>query len=264
MAAAADILPEAAKAASPPPAFEALRIGSYNIHRCKGTDGQRDVARVAEVIKEMGCDTVGLQEVDSSPGPHSESGQLEYLAEATGMQAIAGATILRHDRAYGNALLTTRKILDVRQHDLSFLRFEPRGALEVDLDVAGTCMRVFVMHLGLLPIERRYQMRKVLAILRAMPLDQPVVVVGDINEWLPLSRPLRWLHGLLGTPPWQRTFPVYAPMFALDRVWVRPRGSLLQFSVHRSPLSRYASDHFPVKAVVAPEAVALRERRGAR
>jgi endonuclease/exonuclease/phosphatase family metal-dependent hydrolase len=103
----------------------------------------------------------------------------------------------------------------------------------------------------------------VLKILRAMPKDQPVVVVGDINEWLPLSRPLRWLHGLMGKPPWQRTFPVYAPMFALDRVWVRPRGSLLQFNVHRSKLSRYASDHFPVKAVVTPEAVPLREVRSA-
>ncbi len=263
MAAVADILPEPAEAAPPPPEFEPLHVGSYNIHRCVGSDHRCDVKRVAEVIKEMGCDTIGLQEVDSRPGTRSDSRQLEFLAQATGMQAVAGSTILKHDRAYGNALLTRRKILDVRQHDLSFRRFEPRGALEVDLDVAGTCMRVFVMHLGLLPAERRFQMRKVLEILRAMPMDQPVVVVGDINEWLPLGRPLRWLHGLLGTPPWQRTFPVYAPMFALDRVWVRPRGSLLQFSVHRSKLSRYASDHFPVKAVVAPEAVALRERRSA-
>lgn len=263
MAAVADILPEPAAAAGLPPEFEPLHVGSYNIHRCVGTDGERDVHRIAEVIKEMGCDTIGLQEVDSSPGAHSASHQLEYLAEATGMQAIAAATIIKHDRAYGNALLTRRKILDVRRHDLSFLRFEPRGALEVDLDVSGTCVRVFVMHLGLLPIERRYQMRKVLKILRAMPMDQPIVVLGDVNEWLPLSRPLRWLHGLMGKPPWQRTFPVYAPMFALDRVWVRPRGSLLQFQVHRSNLSRYASDHFPVKAVVTPEAVALRDVRSA-
>jgi endonuclease/exonuclease/phosphatase family metal-dependent hydrolase len=218
---------------------------------------------VADVIREMGCDTVGLQEVDSRPGTRSDSRQLEFLATATGMQAVAGATIIRHDRDYGNALLTTRKILDVKRHDLSFRRFEPRGALEVDLEVAGTCMRIFVMHLGLLPSERRYQVRKVLHILRAMPMDQPVVVLGDINEWLPLGRPLRWLHGLLGTPPRHRTFPVYAPMFALDRVWVRPRGSLLQFTVHRSRLSRHASDHYPVKAVVAPEAVPLRELRHA-
>jgi endonuclease/exonuclease/phosphatase family metal-dependent hydrolase len=261
MAVAADILPDARVEPAPAPAdFEPLRIGSYNIHRCVGTDRQRNVSRVADVIREMGCDTVGLQEVDSRPGLRSDSMQLEYLATATGMQAVAGSTIIKHDRDYGNALLTRRKILDVRRHDLSYRRYEPRGALEVDIDVAGTCVRVFVLHLGLLPIERRFQMRKVLELLRAMPRDQLVVVLGDVNEWLPIGRPLRWLHSLLGTPPWQRTFPVYAPMFALDRVWVRPRGSLLQFSVHRSKLSRRASDHFPVKAVVAPEAVSLRDR----
>lgn len=243
-----------------PAAHEPLRIASYNIHRCVGTGGHCDVRRVANVIRELECDTVGLQEVDSRPGPHSDSRQLEFLAHATGMQAVPGATIIRHDRSYGNALLTSRKILDVRRHDLSFRRFEPRGALEVDLEVAGNCLRVFVMHLGLLPFERRFQMRIVLKLLRQMPLDQPIVVLGDINEWLPISRPLRWLHGLLGTPPRLRTFPVWAPMFALDRVWVRPRGSLLDLRVHRSALSRHASDHFPVRAVVAPEAVPLRER----
>jgi endonuclease/exonuclease/phosphatase family metal-dependent hydrolase len=247
--------------AAPAPAeFEPLRIASYNVHRCVGTDGRRDMQRVAHVIRELNCDTIGLQEVDSSAGPGRPSQQLEYLAAATGMQYVAGTTLVRHDRAYGNGLLTRRKILAVRQHDLSLWRFEPRGALEVDLDVAGTCLRVFVMHLGLLPYERRFQMRRVLRILRAMPLDQPIVVLGDINEWLPISRPLRWLHGLLGKPPRQRSFPVWAPMFALDRVWVRPRGSLLKFDVHRSALSRHASDHYPVKAVVTPEAVPLRER----
>ena len=247
-------------AAPAPEEFEPLRIASYNVHRCVGTDGRRDMQRVAHVIRELNCDTVGLQEVDSCAGPGRPSQQLEYLAEATGMQYVAGTTLVRHDRAYGNGLLTRRKILAVRHHDLSLWRFEPRGALEVDLDVAGTCMRVFVMHLGLLPYERRFQMRRVLRILRAMPLDQPIVVLGDINEWLPLSRPLRWLHGLLGKPPHQRSFPVWGPMFALDRVWVRPRGSLLKFEVHRSALARHASDHFPVTAVVTPEAVALRER----
>jgi endonuclease/exonuclease/phosphatase family metal-dependent hydrolase len=260
MATAPDRSIDEASGAPAPLEYEPLRIASYNIHRCKGTDGCRDVKRVAQVILELGCDTIGLQEVDSHGGPGTDSRQLEYLAEATGMEAVAGTTMIRHDRNYGNALLTRRKILAVRRHDLSFRRFEPRGALEVDLDVSGAMIRVFVMHLGLLPYERRFQMRKVLALLREMPLDQPVVVLGDVNEWLPISRPLRWLHGLMGKPPRLRTFPVWAPMFALDRVWVRPVGSLLDFSVHRTALSRCASDHFPVKAVVAPEAVRLRER----
>jgi endonuclease/exonuclease/phosphatase family metal-dependent hydrolase len=95
--------------------------------------------------------------------------------------------------------------------------------------------------------------KKLLTVLRAIPPEQPVVVLGDINEWLPIGRPLRWLHGLLGKPPWQRSFPVWAPMFALDRVWTRPLGALLSFNVHRSPAARRASDHYPVKAIVAPD-----------
>jgi endonuclease/exonuclease/phosphatase family metal-dependent hydrolase len=239
---------------------DVLHIASYNIHRCVGTDLRCDVDRVARVIRELDCDTIGLQEVDSRPSERSDSMQLEYLASATGMQAVPGTTLIRHDGEYGNALLTRRRILDVKRHDLSYGRYEPRGALEVDLEVHGKPMRVFVMHLGLLPSERRFQMRLVLEQLRRIPSDESVVVLGDINEWLPLGRPLRWLNSLLGKPPWQRTFPVWAPMFALDRVWVRPVGSMLDFSVHRSALSRRASDHFPVTARVLPAAVPLRER----
>jgi len=238
-----------------------LHIASYNIHRCVGVDRRCDVERVAQVIRELACDTIGLQEVDSRPSERSDSMQLDFLAQATGMQAVAGATIVRHEGQYGNALLTRRKILGVYRHDLSFPRCEPRGALQVQLDIGGHSVHVFVMHLGLRPAERRYQVRKVLSILKEIPMNQPVVVLGDINEWLPLGRPLRWLHGLLGKPPWERTFPVWAPMFALDRVWVRPRGSLLDFQVHRSATARQASDHFPVKAVVSSEAVPLRETR---
>src|SRR5262249_24884904 len=98
-------------------------------------------------------------------------------------------------------------------------------------------------------------------LLRDIPMERTVIVLGDINEWLPLGRPLRWLHELLGKPPWQRSFPVWAPLFALDRVWVRPRGSLIEFGVHRSSLARQASDHYPVKAVVSSRAVPLREAK---
>jgi endonuclease/exonuclease/phosphatase family metal-dependent hydrolase len=238
-----------------------LHIASYNIHRCVGTDRRCDAQRIVKVIHELACDTIGLQEVDNRPSERSDSMQLEFLAEATGMQAVAGATIVRHEGHYGNALLTRRKILDIRRHDLSFRSLEPRGALQVQLEVAGHAVQVFVMHLGLSPAERRYQVQKVLGLLREIPMEQPVIVLGDINEWLPLSRPLRWLHSLMGQPPWQRTFPVWAPMFALDRVWVRPRGSLLEFHVHRSATARKASDHYPVKAIVSPEALPLRETR---
>jgi endonuclease/exonuclease/phosphatase family metal-dependent hydrolase len=229
---------------------DCLRVGSYNVHGCRGTDRRADARRIAQVITEMGCDTVGLQEVNSRAGDGLEVPQLDALEQGTGMAAVPGLTIIHHDGHYGNALLTRRKILEVRRHDLSYGRSEPRGALDVELDVDGVAVRVMVTHLGLRPIERRFQVKRMLRLLHDIPKEQPVIVLGDINEWLPLGRPLRWLHGILGRPPAERSFPVWLPVFALDRVWVRPRHSLLSFGVYRSSAARVASDHYPVRAIV--------------
>lgn len=231
-----------------------LTVGSYNIHRCVGRDMRGDVERVARVILEMKCDTVGLQEVDSRPGSETDSLQVERLARATGMQCISGTSLQPRGLQHGIALLTTRHYGDVRYYNLTVEGREPRGALDVELQAGGQFVRVIVTHLGLRPAERRIQVKKLLDVLRDIPTDRLVVVLGDINEWLPIGRPLRWLHGVLGKPPSQRSFPVLAPMFALDRVWSRPPGALLELRVHRSAVARLASDHFPVKAVVAPDA----------
>lgn len=225
-----------------------LRIGSYNVHRCVGVDGRCDPARVARVIREIDCDPLGLQEVDNSPGPSPASLQLDFLARSTGMTAIAGLRIVRHMGHYGNALLTRRRVLAVQRHDLSFSWREPRGALEVELDIEGVTTRVIVTHLGLTPGERRHQMRRVLSIVAQGPPGLPVFLLGDLNEWLPLGRPIRWLHACFGRPPAVRSFPAIAPFLALDRIWVRPRNALLTVRAHRSAAARLASDHLPVTA----------------
>lgn len=230
---------------------DCLRVGSYNIHGGRGQDGRTDAVRIAQVINGLGCDTVGLQEVNNRSDGGCGLPQLDIIARDTGMEAIPGPSIIHDDGHYGNALLTRRKVVAVWRHDLSFGQREPRGALHVELDVDGQAVRVIVTHLGLRPAERRYQVQTMLKLLHDIPKEQPVVVLGDINEWLPLGRPLRWLHGILGHSAGERSFPVWMPIFALDRVWVRPRSALLSFGVYRSPLARLASDHYPVRAVVA-------------
>ena len=229
-----------------------LNVASYNVHSCVGADLRCDVGRVAEVIRELECDTVGLQEVIGRHGEkRCDPNQLDELAQYTGMTPLAGATIERDDGHYGNAILTRRRIVRSCTHDLSFQHYEPRGAIEADLDVDGRTVRVFVTHLGLRPAERRAQVRQIADVLGRTPLDMPLVVLGDINEWLPIGRPVRWLHRLLEQAPSARSFPVWMPVFALDRIWARPRRMLRTFAVHRSPLARVASDHYPVKARIA-------------
>jgi endonuclease/exonuclease/phosphatase family metal-dependent hydrolase len=223
-----------------------IRVASYNVHRCVGGDGHCNPARTVEVLRELQCDLIGLQEVDNSAGPAATSLQLDYLASSTGMNAAAGFRLVRHMGQYGNALLTRHRILTARRHDLSLSWREPRGALEVDLEIHGIESRVVVTHLGLLPHERRHQMRKILTVVGETPPERPFALLGDINEWLPMGRPLRWLHALFGRPPSAPSFPARYPVFALDRIWTRPRGSLRAVRAHRSPAARAASDHLPV------------------
>jgi len=221
-----------------------VRIASYNVHGCRGTDGKKDAARIAAVIRELECDTVGLQEVDY---------RLDYIAGRVDMQVVPGLTLVRHDGPFGNALLTRRRVLDVRRLELGYGRREPRNALDVDLDICGEKLRVIVTHLGLFAPERRWQVRKLIDLVRET--QERLVVLGDINEWFPFSRPLRWFNRLLGHSEVDRSFPSRLPLLALDRVWVRPRPALLALKAHRSPLAARASDHLPVKAIVATQAL---------
>jgi endonuclease/exonuclease/phosphatase family metal-dependent hydrolase len=74
--------------------------------------------------------------------------------------------------------------------------------------------------------------------------------MSDFNEWLPTGRSLRWVHSRLGKTALVRTFPSAFPIFALDRIWVSPSAALASVSCLRTPLSRVASDHLPLKAVI--------------
>lgn len=232
--------------------LEPFGVASYNIHRCIGMDGRKDAARICRVLHELNCDLIALQEVDNQPGEHKESMQLDFLAHETGMQAVAGLRIIWHTGEYGNALLTRFKPLSVQRHDLSYSWYEPRGALDVELDMHGISVRVIAAHLGLRTRERNFQWRKLLAAIASGPLDLPVILLGDMNEWYPRSGNLNAVHGVFGEPPAPKEFPTFWPVLALSRVWVRPRGALLQATAHRTPLARKASDHLPIKAMVDP------------
>jgi endonuclease/exonuclease/phosphatase family metal-dependent hydrolase len=102
-----------------------------------------------------------------------------------------------------------------------------------------------ITHLGLLPGERREQVRRLMDAL-GRPTSRLVILCGDINEWFAVGRPLRWLHARLGRSPTLRTFPAGFPLFALDRIWVQPREAVVKLAVHDTPMARVASDHLPL------------------
>lgn len=236
----------AARTASEP---SRIIVASYNVHRCVGRDGRADCDRVAAVLRELAPDVVALQEIESPRRHHGGLDQLEHLACATGLHAIAGPTLLRYTGDYGNALLTRWPPRAVRRIDLKVPGREPRGALDSELLTPDGPMRIIATHLGLRAGERRAQIG---ALLRALGQhDTPLtILLGDFNHWLPAFRSLRELDRLLGRAAVLRTFPAWRPLLALDRVWVRPASALLEVHVHATPLARAASDHLPVHATV--------------
>jgi endonuclease/exonuclease/phosphatase family metal-dependent hydrolase len=242
-------MPEDASAKSARAARSVFTIASYNIHQCVGRDGRCDPGRIARVIDELAPDVIGLQEVGTRPGSQRDSYQMAYLAECLGLHAVAGPTMKLHDCDYGNVLLTRWPVHAVRHIELSFLRHEPRRAIDADIDLAGHSTRVVSTHLGLRAAERRFQVRRLLEAIAARQ-DPLLVVLGDINEWLPNGRPLRWLNAALGRSAVLRTFPSSYPIAALDRIWAQPAQALTEIHVHDSPLCRLASDHLPVSATL--------------
>lgn len=222
---------------------------SYNIHECVGHDKRRDPSRIARVIKESGAQLVGLQEVHSDPSGAEELHQMNYLAAATGLQAVPGPALERRNGHYGNVLLTSGCVRAVHKLDLSFPGREPRGAIDCDIEFAGAKLRVIVTHLGLRPSERRFQVEKLLVALKEERAGT-VILLTDFNEWLPRGRPLRWIHTRLGKTALIRTFPATFPVFALDRIWVSPASALAELGSVRTPLTKQASDHLPLKATL--------------
>jgi len=225
---------------------KALVVATWNIHGAVGADGRYAPARIVDVLCEIGADIVALQEVASAQA-HEDF--LRDLEQATGYGIVAGLLRQRHGSDFGNAVLSRYPVASVRHLDLAVGSYEPRGALDVCIDVGSAVpLRVIATHLGLRPGERREQVRRIVsAVERDSP--HPTLLMGDLNEWYLWGRPLRWLHAhFREVPAAPRTFPARRPVFALDRIWVSPTGSVQRLRRHSSVRARVASDHLPLVA----------------
>ena len=222
-------------------------VASYNIHRGVGLDRKLDVARLADVIAETKADVIGLQEVVREDG-RNDSDHAVFIADRLGMEMVMGETRAHGRGTYGNAILTRLPVVGSARCDLSWRGREPRGCLRVDIGVDGTTLHVFNCHLGLNFRERRRQLDLLGGFIEVShQLPGPRVLMGDFNEWHfgPITRGLR---KEFSSPMrrMRRTHPARFPLFKLDRIYWDLALEAREFHVHRSRLSRVASDHLPV------------------
>lgn len=165
----------------PPDQPARLKIGTYNIHMGKGTDGHRDLSRIAGVLG--GLDFVGLNEV-LGPGLFEHEDQAAVLGRELRMTGLFTPTEERwwHAR-FGNGLLSRLDVTSwlvvpmARNHGKSY-----RNLLHVRARAAnGAPVNIVVTHIDRSDDrERHAQLRTVTDYFLA--LAQPAILLGDMNS----------------------------------------------------------------------------------
>jgi endonuclease/exonuclease/phosphatase family metal-dependent hydrolase len=220
-----------------------LRIVTYNVHACIGSDGEFLPQRICEVLLELDADFIGIQELeDRVVGAEPVS---EYLARELGMQPYRGSTLKRRDAHYGNLLLSREPAATACMHDISVPGREPRGIIEASYNLLGHRVRVLVTHLGLKAAERRRQVRDLLRVIDGGDSNIDVLA-GDFNEWRPASYTVRALKKRFGAVPRRGTWPARHPLLPLDSICVAPDTVRRTVDIIKSTQARCASDHLPL------------------
>lgn len=228
---------------TPPPV--SLRVASYNIRKGIGLDMRRRPERNLQVLAGLDPDIAALQEADKRLGSRPAALTEAMIRRFSDLVPVAVPSAGLSLGWHGNAVLVRRtmRVLSVRQLDLPGL--EPRGALIVEID-HGIRFTIVATHLGLIRTSRRAQLA---AIRRALPdhTDQPVILLGDLNEWS-ATQGLEALgpHFAVHSPG--RTYHAAYPMAGLDRIAVAGAATLERAGVDEGRIARIASDHLPVWA----------------
>jgi len=248
-----------------------LRVMTYNIRACLGTDGVRSPERIAEVIAAARPDAVALQEVDLERERSGRTNQAARIAELAGLRWIAAASLTDASGGYGNAVLTRAPAELADHRPLPHLPgAEPRSAMVVRLapspDANPDCdpdalpswsgLHLLNTHLGFRRADRRLQMRALLADRwlaggAGGESGPAVLLCGDLNctprdRWF-----ARLTERLLDAPAAihrrpAATWPTRRPLRRIDHVLVPPTLTVTDARVLRTPTSRAASDHYPL------------------
>jgi endonuclease/exonuclease/phosphatase family metal-dependent hydrolase len=232
-----------------------LRVATYNVHGCFGTDRRLDPARIAGVIAECAADIVALQEVDVARARSGGVDQAQAIASHLQMISHFHPALHLEEERYGDALLTALPTRLVKAGVLPS-RGEPRGALWVEVALATARLQVFVTHLGLSGADRARQAETLLGpgwLGAEMAEDARIVLAGDLNAvrrsacYRLVARRLRDVQTMAGGAA-RATFPSRLPLLRIDHIFVGDGIRVLRAWVHDTPAARRASDHLPLCA----------------
>ena len=218
-----------------------LRIASYNIRKARGLDQRRRPQRILEVVNALNADVVLLQEADKRLGARPPAIERNLIAQETEFDLVEVSRNGLSLGWHGNAVLVRKGIMvdDVKVIDLPGL--EPRGAVQVNLDIAGG-MSVVGAHLGLMRRNRRAQLD---VLCRTTRDSARVVIAGDFNEWSN-EVGLEPLASRFAVTAPGKSFHARRPIAGLDRFALSEGVTLQDAGVSQDAPARRASDHLPI------------------
>ena len=212
--------------------------------------------RIADVLQEINADVVALQEVVGMDEAAHEHNHVAAIAEELGLDFRTGENRRLRGSAYGNAVLSRWPIASDRNHDITWRMYEPRGCMDVAInlpDDSQTVLQLFNVHLGTSFFERRYQGHMLLEVIGTEAGTSPRIILGDFNEWTRgLTTRLLSRHWNSAEPEQNlgraRTYPGVFPILHLDHIYYNSLLKLKSVAVHRTRLALAASDHLPIVA----------------
>ena len=254
-----------------------MRIASFNIlHGHSLADDRVDVDRLADGVKQLDADVLGLQEVDRDQ-PRSWGADLTGVAaEAMGavdsqfvaaLSGTPGGTWMAAagdeqpgSASYGIALLsrwpvrswrvirlpglpTAVPVLFRGERRPKLVRDEPRVAVAAVVDGPFGTITVANTHLSFVPGWNVVQLRRLVRSLAGTP--EPLVLIGDLNMTPPRPARVSGLRSVAEAP----TFPLTRPDRQLDHVLVRGQ---LWATGPAQALALPLSDHRALVVDVAP------------
>ena len=245
-------------------AVPTLHIATYNIHKGFSQFNRRMmVHELRERLRSLSPDLVFLQEVQGRHAIHAErhhnwpsEAQHEFLAEDVWPATAYGRNVVYDHGHHGNAILSRYPIARSHNQDVTHLAFEKRGILhtQIETPLFETPLHCVCVHLSLLGRSRKMQMDALAERLEHWaPGDAPLIVAGDFNDWRNhahdhLAERLGLTEvfaGREGRPA--RSYPAHAPVFRLDRIYVRGL-AVGSAEVHFGPPWSKISDHAALSA----------------
>jgi endonuclease/exonuclease/phosphatase family metal-dependent hydrolase len=240
--------------AAEPETKNRLRVLTYNLHHCEGTDGKLDMKRIADIIKATQPDVVALQEIDRKVKRSNQIDQPAELAKLTGMKAEFAKAIDLQGGEYGQVVLSRFPMKAVKTHILPKKEGqETRIALETRIEPTNGLPAFTFLTTHLQHDDPKIRLEQATTINdHFAKQDGPALIAGDFNA-TPESDVMQEIGKVWksATPPGKGhlTSPSDKPRNQIDFILFRPAE---RFRVVETKVidEKVASDHRPVLAVL--------------